>query len=131
MILHSICSLVVLQLSLHHSKSLLCLQGAYDRIHVGASCPPDRVASLLQLLQPSGGLIVTPVSPNDLQCITLAATGAVTRKTLSQVRYSELEVRLCCIVFLCIWCAAHCMKQCRHCCSAVHCMKQHIMLCAW
>eukprot|EP00891_Asterochloris_glomerata_P002710 jgi/Astpho2/2710/fgenesh1_pg.00050_%23_25_t len=66
--------------------------GAYDRIHVGASCPPDRVASLLQLLQPSGGLIVTPVSPNDLQCITLAANGAVTRKTLSQVRYSELEV---------------------------------------
>lgn len=92
---------------------------------MGASCPPDRVASLLQLLQPSGGLIVTPVSPNDLQCITLAANGAVTRKTLSQVRYSELEVRLCCTVFLCPLFGS------MHCCSAVYCMKQRCMLSAW
>ena len=121
----------VSQLSLHPSRPLLCLQGAYDRIHVGASCPPDRVASLLQLLQPSGGLIVTPVSPNDLQCITLAANGAVTRKTLSQVRYSELEVGLCCTAFPWVCWAVHCMKQCMHCCSDVHCMQQHDMPCAW
>ncbi|KAL3143039.1 hypothetical protein ABBQ38_003315 [Trebouxia sp. C0009 RCD-2024] len=67
-------------------------KGQYDRIHVGASCPPDRVAALLPLLRPEGGMIVTPVSPNDLRQITVDADGAVEQTVLSQVRYSELEL---------------------------------------
>lgn len=67
-------------------------QGQYDRIHVGASCPPDRLATLLPLLHPQGGKIVTPVSPNDLRLITVEADGTVNQKVISQVRYSELEL---------------------------------------
>lgn len=72
----------------------MCLQGQYDRIHVGASCPADRVSSLLPLLRPEGGKIVTPVSPNDLRLISVDADGTVDQKVISQVRYSELEVKL-------------------------------------
>ncbi|KAL0038735.1 hypothetical protein WJX79_005752 [Trebouxia sp. C0005] len=67
-------------------------QGKYDRVHVGASCPPDRLAALLPLLRPQGGIIVTPVSPNDLRMIKVNAKGDVTQKVISQVRYSELEL---------------------------------------
>ncbi|DBA99974.1 TPA: hypothetical protein ACH3X1_013846 [Trebouxia sp. C0004] len=67
-------------------------QGQYDRVHVGASCPPDRLAALLPLLRPQGGIIVTPVSPNDLRMISVNAQGDVTQKVISQVRYSELEL---------------------------------------
>lgn len=38
-------------------------------------------------------MIVTPVSPNDLRQITVDADGAVEQTVLSQVRYSELEVK--------------------------------------
>ena len=68
------------------------MQGQYDRVHVGASCPPDRLAALVPLLRPQGGIIVTPVSPNDLRMISVNAEGDVTQKVISQVRYSELEV---------------------------------------
>ncbi len=68
------------------------MQGQYDRVHVGASCPPDRLAALLPLLRPQGGIIVTPVSPNDLRMIKVNAEGDVMQKVISQVRYSELEV---------------------------------------
>lgn len=67
-------------------------QGQYDRVHVGASCPPDRLAALLPLLRPQGGIIVTPVSPNDLRMVKVNAQGDVTQKVISQVRYSELEL---------------------------------------
>ena len=70
----------------------LCMQGQYDRVHVGAACPPDRLSSLLPLLRPTGGSIVTPVSPSDLRLITKDAQGSVTQQVLSQVRYSDLEV---------------------------------------
>jgi protein-L-isoaspartate O-methyltransferase len=66
--------------------------GQYDRVHVGAACPPDRLSSLLPLLRPTGGSIVTPVSPSDLRLITKDAQGNVTQQVLSQVRYSDLEV---------------------------------------
>lgn len=69
-------------------------QGQYDRVHVGASCPADRVASLLQLLRPEGGMIVTPVSPSDLRQITVHADGTMEQTVLSQVRYGLLEVTL-------------------------------------
>lgn len=69
------------------------VQGQYDRVHVGASCPPDRLAALLALLRPTGGVLVTPVAPSDLRIITKRAGGAVEQKTISQVRYSDLEVR--------------------------------------
>eukprot|EP00887_Chlorella_sp_A99_P004160 scaffold23.g4160.t1 len=68
------------------------LLGAWDRVHVGASCPPDRVQFLLQLLKPSGGIIIVPVAPNDLRLITRKPNGAVTQRIVSQVRFSELEV---------------------------------------
>lgn len=49
-------------------------------MHVGASCPPDRLAPLLCLLRPEGGLIVTPVNPSDLRIITKRPDGSVTQK---------------------------------------------------
>jgi hypothetical protein len=54
--------------------------GQFDRVHVGASCPPDRLAPLLSLLRPEGGLVVVPVSPNDLRVITKRPDGGVTQK---------------------------------------------------
>ena len=54
--------------------------GQFDRVHVGASCPPDRLAPLLGVLRPEGGLIVVPVSPNDLRVITKKPDGSVTQK---------------------------------------------------
>ncbi|PSC72076.1 L-isoaspartate O-methyltransferase [Micractinium conductrix] len=66
--------------------------GAFDRVHVGASCPPNRLAPLLLLLKPEGGLIVVPVSPNDLRLITKRPNGSVTQRVISQVRFSDLDV---------------------------------------
>lgn len=68
------------------------MQGQYDRVHVGASCPPDRLSALLSLLQPGGGKIVTPVSPSDMRVITVDGDGNISQRVISQVRYSELEV---------------------------------------
>lgn len=66
--------------------------GQFDRVHVGASCPPDRLAPLLALLRPEGGLVVVPVAPSDLRVISRGPGGAVSQRVLSQVRFSELEV---------------------------------------
>ncbi len=66
--------------------------GQYDRIHVGASCPPDHLRPLIQLLNPKGGSIVLPVNPSDLRLITRHPNGKITDKVLSQVRFSEIEV---------------------------------------
>lgn len=66
--------------------------GAYDRIHVGASCIPDKLPALVDLLAPSGGVIVVPVHPSDLRCIVKHPNGSVTQRVLSQVRYGELEI---------------------------------------
>lgn len=74
-------------------KVNVMLQGQYDRVHVGASCPPDRLSALLSLLRPSGGVIVTPVSPNDMRVISVDDKGVITQRVISQVRYGELEVR--------------------------------------
>ena len=67
-------------------------RGAYDRVHVGASCPPSALPPLLRLLKPRGGTMVVPVAPSDLRVITVKPTGAVTQRVVSQVRFSELEV---------------------------------------
>ena len=67
------------------------MQGQYDRVHVGASCPPDRLRALLALLRPEGGKIITPVC-NDLRLISVNAEGEVRQERISQVRYSDLEV---------------------------------------
>lgn len=72
---------------------VLLLQGQYDRVHVGASCPQDRLNALLSLLRPCGGKLVTPVSPSDMRVITVDDKGAITQKVILQVRYGELEVR--------------------------------------
>lgn len=66
--------------------------GAFDRVHVGASVPPDRLAPLVALLKPEGGLIVAPVAPSDLRVITKRPNGAVSQRVISQVRFSDLEV---------------------------------------
>ncbi|KAL4452300.1 hypothetical protein ABPG75_007962 [Micractinium tetrahymenae] len=66
--------------------------GQFDRVHVGASVPPDRLAPLVSLLKSEGGLIVAPVSPNDLRVITKRPNGAVSQRVISQVRFSDLEV---------------------------------------
>lgn len=67
-------------------------QGQYDRVHVGASCPRDKLNALVALLKPTGGILVSPVAPSDLQAITKGPHGEVSMRTLSQVRYSDLEV---------------------------------------
>lgn len=66
-------------------------QGKYDRVHSGASCHPDRLPVLLDLLKPEGGILVTPVSPADMRVFTKTPEG-ISTKLLSQVRYSDLEV---------------------------------------
>lgn len=70
------------------------MQGQYDRIHVGASCPPELLGRLLGLLRPEGGALVAPVAPSDLRLVSVDADGTVTQRILSQVRYGELEARL-------------------------------------
>ena len=77
---------------LHQPTSAACtVQGKFDRVHVGAACPPKRLAALKKLLKPSGGVIVTPVTTSDLQRISVS-DGCVRVETLSRVRYSNLEV---------------------------------------
>ena len=74
-------------------QKLACrLQGRYDRIHVGASCPLEHLGRLTALLGPEGGCIVTPVAPSDLRLISVSPAGVTTQRVLSQVRYGELEV---------------------------------------
>lgn len=68
-------------------------RGQYDRVHVGASCPPDRLQPLVQLLRPEGGMIVVPVSPNDLRVITKKPNGAVTQKVGPQAASAEAWVK--------------------------------------
>ncbi|KAK9804488.1 hypothetical protein WJX73_008895 [Symbiochloris irregularis] len=66
--------------------------GQYDRVHVGACCPQDRLQSLVALLKPSGGLIVSPVYPSSLQAILVRPNGTRKVQILGQVRYSDLEI---------------------------------------
>ncbi|KAK9839878.1 hypothetical protein WJX81_008227 [Elliptochloris bilobata] len=66
-------------------------QGRYDRVHSGASCSPSRLKALVALLRPRG-ILVTPVSPHDLQLITRLPDGRHEACILSQVRYSDLEL---------------------------------------
>lgn len=66
--------------------------GKYDRVHVGACCPPDKVAPLLCLLRPEGGLIVVPVGPSDLRVIKKKPDGKISQQVITQVRFSDLEV---------------------------------------
>ena len=68
------------------------VQGQYDRIHVGASCPAELLWRLLSLLRPGGGALVAPVPPSDLRLISVDAAGGITQRILSQVRFGELEV---------------------------------------
>lgn len=82
-----------LQFGLHNVFMLNSThKGQYDRVHVGASCPPRLLPRLLCLLRPEGGMLVTPVAPSDLRLITVDAAGNVNQRVLSQVRYGELEV---------------------------------------
>lgn len=67
-------------------------RGKYDRVHVGAACPPEKLGALLSLLSPEGGRMVVPVVPSDLRVITKAPDGRVTQRVISQVRFSELEM---------------------------------------
>lgn len=76
-----------------HLSVFCCAKGQYDRIHCGAACPPAKLAALVELLRPEGGLIVTPVEPSDLRVIVKCPDGAMRQRTISQVRYSTLEAR--------------------------------------
>jgi len=67
------------------------LRGKFDRIHVGAACPPRRLAALTKLIGPQGGMIVSPVN-SELRLITVAADGVVSQKNLTPVRYSDLVI---------------------------------------
>jgi len=85
--------------------------GQYDRIHVGASCPPDHLRPIVQLLKPQGGSIVVPVDPSDLRLLTVHANGRLSEKTLSQVKFSVLEVPTDAEVVLCAMKAERKMKM--------------------
>ncbi len=96
------------------------MQGKYDRVHCGAACPPQKLAALLELVRPEGGLVVTPVEPSDLRVIVKAADGTLRQRIVSQVRYSTLEVHVplhlhCCAVVLNITLRVRHAKS--HCCS--------------
>lgn len=66
-------------------------RGQYHKVHVGATCPEDRLSALLSLLQPTGGQLMVPVG-SDLRVITKRADGSISQTTISQVRFSDLEV---------------------------------------
>ena len=81
----------------HHVNAFLlhgtAHEGQYDRIHVGASCPPDHLLPFVRLLKKDvGGMIVVPVAPSDLKLIVKRPDGRIIQKVMSQVRFSELEV---------------------------------------
>lgn len=69
-------------------------------MHCGAACPPAKLACLVELLRPEGGLIVTPVEPSDLRVLVKAPDGSVRQRIISQVRYSTLEARLSCFYLI-------------------------------
>lgn len=66
-------------------------QGRYDKVHVGASCPEDRLPLLLQLLRPDNGKLLVPVG-SELRLVTRLRSGGTSSKLLSHVRFQDLEV---------------------------------------
>lgn len=68
------------------------VQGSFDRVHVGATCPEKHLPRLVDLLAPDG-LMVVPVAPSDLRLIRVHPNGEISQRIISQVRYGDLEVR--------------------------------------
>lgn len=60
-------------------------------MHVGGSCPPEKVPLLLKMLDPSvDGSLLVPVD-SALKLLRRHACGAVDTTTVSSVSFSELE----------------------------------------
>ncbi|GMH40376.1 hypothetical protein BSKO_08280 [Bryopsis sp. KO-2023] len=62
----------------------------FDKIHVGGTCPEERLSSLISLLKPEGKMTV-PVG-QDLRLITRKSDGRPSQRVLTQVRFSDLQV---------------------------------------
>eukprot|EP00210_Caulerpa_lentillifera_P001264 g1220.t1 len=63
----------------------------FDKIHVGGTCPEDRLMSLIHLLKPNNGKMTVPVG-QELKLITRRLDDRPNQRVLSQVRFSELTV---------------------------------------
>uniref|UniRef100_A0A061S9V0 protein-L-isoaspartate(D-aspartate) O-methyltransferase n=1 Tax=Tetraselmis sp. GSL018 TaxID=582737 RepID=A0A061S9V0_9CHLO len=63
----------------------------YDRIHVGAQCPEEKVPNLLRLLGEEGGVVIVPVD-SELRAITKHTDGRLTTEALAQVRFGDIVV---------------------------------------
>eukprot|EP00210_Caulerpa_lentillifera_P008674 g8273.t1 len=63
----------------------------FDKIHVGGTCPEDRLTNLVTMLNPNGGKMTVPVG-QELRLITRNSDRKVTQRVLTQVRFSDLTV---------------------------------------
>ena len=68
------------------------VQGDFDRIVVGAACPEKKRASLLKMLKPQGGILVSPMIGSTLDKSVKKADGSTNTTCLSIVRFKDLEV---------------------------------------
>lgn len=73
------------------------MQGRYDRVHVGAACPADRLPELLRLLKPSGGLLMAPVD-NDLRVIVKWVLGLHALHTCRCMHIVQTDIRSICVM---------------------------------
>jgi len=63
----------------------------FDKIHVGGTCPEDKLPNLIRMLKADGGRMTVPVG-QELRLITRKPNGGTHTRVLTQVRFSELTV---------------------------------------
>lgn len=63
----------------------------FDKIHVGGTCPEDRLTNLISMLNPNGGKMTVPVG-QELRLITRKPDRKAVQRVLTQVRFSDLTV---------------------------------------
>ena len=63
----------------------------FDKIHVGGTCPEDKLPNLVRMLKLDGGKMTVPVG-QELRLITRKADGRIQQRILTQVRFSDLSV---------------------------------------
>eukprot|EP00190_Bangiopsis_sp_CCMP1999_P006927 CAMPEP_0198723364 /NCGR_PEP_ID=MMETSP1475-20131203/881_1 /TAXON_ID= ORGANISM="Unidentified sp., Strain CCMP1999" /NCGR_SAMPLE_ID=MMETSP1475 /ASSEMBLY_ACC=CAM_ASM_001111 /LENGTH=539 /DNA_ID=CAMNT_0044484463 /DNA_START=20 /DNA_END=1639 /DNA_ORIENTATION=+ len=82
-----VCNVFLFDVDSHDPK---LPDGRFDRIHCGASCPPQKLDDLTALLRPEGRL----VTPCGEQMILLKKEldGSITFKHVASVRYGDLIV---------------------------------------
>lgn len=63
----------------------------FDKIHVGGTCPEDKLPNLIRMLKVDGGRMTVPVG-QELRLITRKPNGGTQQRVLTQVRFSDLAV---------------------------------------